>query len=145
MQHISVVQPILRANSCNLVTHSETGNHVILYFHKETMESKCGSILKATQGYLILSGSVRPSCCFSKTQGNGIQSLLGDVPYIWYTCSQLLEVHGHINGTRLWSPSAECLGNSEKPFIWLPSHIFLRLCSWYLFHFSHSSSITYVL
>ena len=49
-------------------------------------------------------------------------------------------------GQRVWSPLAEHLGNSEKPFIWLLSHIFLKFCSWYclIFHF-HDLSITYIL
>ena len=49
-------------------------------------------------------------------------------------------------GQRVWSPLAEYLGNSEKPFIWLLSHIFLKSCSWYclIFHFC-DLSITYVL
>ena len=49
-------------------------------------------------------------------------------------------------GQRVWSPSAEHLGNSEKLFIWLLSHIFLKFCSWYclIFHFCNLS-ITYIL
>ena len=53
----------------------------------------------------------------------------------WRFVNTVLNCGIQRGGQRLWSLSAEHLGNSEKPFIWLLSHIFLRCCSWYCFIF----------
>ena len=47
----------------------------------------------------------------------------------WRFASIVLNCRTQWGGQRVWNPSAERLGNSEKPFIWLLNHIFLKFCS----------------